>query len=883
MSKLTKLLSVFVIASTVTAGVAALAGCHTHTYDEKWSTSETQHWHAATCAHEDQKKDLGDHVDANDDGKCDVCGYQMEVEEEHTHTYSNEWTSDETQHWHAATCEHTDQKKDAANHVDANEDGKCDVCGYQMQTAPEVEGIPAPEGTSGLIIEKTTTTYTLSAASPTVDISTADLKVYYADAASEKLGEVDLSKATITYFKGSETLENLNGVSSAGTYMIYVKLEGVLPEGATETVDLSAFISITVNDPVVADTLAINADAVKTQTQSTTDSMTSTWEFTVTLASGAKVDVTEDVTISGVETTAIGEKTATVSLTYEDINFSIDVEYSITDDANLAIQSCAVNPGVLEANSNITANVTLDETNGIVLTATSGKLVKIDSADEEIDGKVFTKRLNMQGSPIKNGGLDPAYTTPFRTIQFTNLNSAIEGATSIKTVITMYVNTSSSGAVRTLNLYKEGEVEGVKTLTAVEGQTAEVGGVCKITFTVEGAGTYHVASASSGWYVYYIQVDKMIIGETGEVDKPLAGEATLAALSLNTADVKKTFKVGDTFTAENLVATGVYANSVTADSSTRVIAFDDLEISSPDMSNLGEQTVTVTYGGVSETYKITIESAVAGVTGISASHNLDSLMVDTDADTIPFVKDNISVEIVGENGLAQVNITSIKVDGVDLPAEGTALTPGAHTIIVAVTVTDGTNSAEFTASIELTVTVKPADSSTASFIVEGTESGSIDAEATIVENGLFTATTDQKLNYSIGKNEAEGVARPDKAVTVELQDGTEKTFTMGLVQGSDTDPGATTEDIIITAKEAVTLRVYVAFTNNSFNSDRAATINYTVGTGAAQTISYSKRENVATITVTLQANESLTVNATNNATGKGRLWLFGIEAAVVEE
>ena len=258
-------------------------------------------------------------------------------------------------------------------------------------------------------------------------------------------------------------------------------------------------------------------------------------------------------------------------------------------------------------------------------------------------------------------------------------------------------------------------------------------------------------------------------------------------------------------------------------------------------------------------------------------------MVDTDADTIPFVKDNISVEIVGENGLAQVNITSIKVDGVDLPAEGTALTPGAHTIIVAVTVTDGTNSAEFTASIELTVTVKPADSSTASFIVEGTESGSIDAEATIVENGLFTATTDQKLNYSIGKNEAEGVARPDKAVTVELQDGTEKTFTMGLVQGSDTDPGATTEDIIITAKEAVTLRVYVAFTNNSFNSDRAATINYTVGTGAAQTISYSKRENVATITVTLQANESLTVNATNNATGKGRLWLFGIEAAVVEE
>ncbi len=150
MSKLTKLLSVFVIASTVTAGVAALAGCHTHTYDEKWSTSETQHWHAATCAHEDQKKDLGDHVDANDDGKCDVCGYQMEVEEEHTHTYSNEWTSDATQHWHAATCEHTDQKKDAANHVDANEAANAMFADIRCRLPPKLKAFLHPKGRAAL-------------------------------------------------------------------------------------------------------------------------------------------------------------------------------------------------------------------------------------------------------------------------------------------------------------------------------------------------------------------------------------------------------------------------------------------------------------------------------------------------------------------------------------------------------------------------------------------------------------------------------------------------------------------------------------------------------------------------------------------------------------
>ncbi len=36
--------------------------------------------------------------------------------EECVHTFSSEWTSDGTHHWHAATCEHTDQKSGVASH-----------------------------------------------------------------------------------------------------------------------------------------------------------------------------------------------------------------------------------------------------------------------------------------------------------------------------------------------------------------------------------------------------------------------------------------------------------------------------------------------------------------------------------------------------------------------------------------------------------------------------------------------------------------------------------------------------------------------------------------------------------------------------------------------
>ena len=34
----------------------------------------------------------------------------------HEHTFSEEWSSNETHHWHEATCEHTDEKKDYGEH-----------------------------------------------------------------------------------------------------------------------------------------------------------------------------------------------------------------------------------------------------------------------------------------------------------------------------------------------------------------------------------------------------------------------------------------------------------------------------------------------------------------------------------------------------------------------------------------------------------------------------------------------------------------------------------------------------------------------------------------------------------------------------------------------
>ena len=72
----------------------------------------------------------------------------------HTHTYSNEWSSNGTHHWHAATCEHKDEKKDYGEHAFGEwktskeaEEGvpglkykECSKCGYKVEEAIDALG-----------------------------------------------------------------------------------------------------------------------------------------------------------------------------------------------------------------------------------------------------------------------------------------------------------------------------------------------------------------------------------------------------------------------------------------------------------------------------------------------------------------------------------------------------------------------------------------------------------------------------------------------------------------------------------------------------------------------------------------------------------------------
>lgn len=121
MRKITSLLLILALVVVCVFSFASCAG-HSHTYGGEWTYDANNHWHAATCEHTDAQGDLAAHT-YDSDYKCTVCGYT------HTHGYESAWSFDENNHWKNTSCGHTEVKGELAAH-DYNSDGLCVTCGY---------------------------------------------------------------------------------------------------------------------------------------------------------------------------------------------------------------------------------------------------------------------------------------------------------------------------------------------------------------------------------------------------------------------------------------------------------------------------------------------------------------------------------------------------------------------------------------------------------------------------------------------------------------------------------------------------------------------------------------------------------------------------------
>ncbi len=117
------------VSCTITAIVPAP---HVHEYRFIKKDADT---HTMICTGCSEVSTIEAHAYINEgDTVCYKCGYDSTVVEPpvHEHTFEEAWTTTETTHYHKATCEHTTEKKDEAEHVyDNDTDTTCNVCGYE--------------------------------------------------------------------------------------------------------------------------------------------------------------------------------------------------------------------------------------------------------------------------------------------------------------------------------------------------------------------------------------------------------------------------------------------------------------------------------------------------------------------------------------------------------------------------------------------------------------------------------------------------------------------------------------------------------------------------------------------------------------------------------
>lgn len=122
-------------------GVVGVVACgnnsHKHTYSDQWSSDANNHWHNPTCNDTTEPADLAAHVDANNDGKCDICNHDVSLA--HQHTELNAYEFDQTHHWKVCNdCGELSVEK--TTHIIEN--NICTACGV------------VENGTDGLMYEE---------------------------------------------------------------------------------------------------------------------------------------------------------------------------------------------------------------------------------------------------------------------------------------------------------------------------------------------------------------------------------------------------------------------------------------------------------------------------------------------------------------------------------------------------------------------------------------------------------------------------------------------------------------------------------------------------------------------------------------------------------
>ena len=208
--KLNKIAGLITITAILLAGCSSDSDSHKHTFAAEWSSDEATHWHAATCGHTDQKKDQTAHTWNHED-------YQYDSESgKEIRTCTECSYVDDQEHQHATTAA---LSKDGTNHWKV-----CDACGGNYE-----------------VIAHTEDTGTITTAPTCV---TKGVKTYKCAVCDEILRTEEIPEL----YSSPVDAETGLAATSSSTYIYFgVFPKTVLPETRTVTVDETVSVSMGAN------------------------------------------------------------------------------------------------------------------------------------------------------------------------------------------------------------------------------------------------------------------------------------------------------------------------------------------------------------------------------------------------------------------------------------------------------------------------------------------------------------------------------------------------------------------------------------------------------------------------------------------------------------
>ncbi len=310
----------------------------------------------------------------------------------------------------------------------------------------------------------------------------------------------------------------------------------------------------------------------------TGDTFTFGGTVTAHYSDSSTADVTDSVTFSGYNLSSAGNQTVTVSYGGKETTYSITVSAPEPgDDTTITTSIADYADEHSWSNGTQYSTVNLDS----VITVTS-------------DGGSNTGKYYTSGEEWR------LYQSESATITI----EAVSGYTIDS--ITITYNVANTGVLKDGNT----EISSGTTVSNINSSSK--------TFSIGNTG-----SATNG------QVKITSISVTYHSD---SSAVTLESISLDTSECKLNYVVNEEFTYEDLVVTAHYS-----DGSSEEVVPDS--VSSPNMSTTGNKTITVTYGGQTETYTITVSAATP--TSITATVSKTFYVGETITKDDITVKDNL--------------------------------------------------------------------------------------------------------------------------------------------------------------------------------------------------------------------------------------------------